>query len=339
MLPTTAESDVDKIDLHEVKRYSKVLYILQTALQLRKLKRKVRLDLLHAHYAGINGLIGAMSGFHPFVVTVWGSDVLLSGKSKFKGPIVRYVLRKADLITCDADHMKHALVSLGVEAEKIRLIYFGVDLEKFHPKPKDEHLRQRLGVGESPTIISLRGLEPVYDIETLLRAVPRVVREIPEAMFVIAGEGSLDAKLKTLAQSLKISGNIRFVGQVSNDEIPTYLCSSDIYVSTSLSDAGLSASTAEAMACGLPVVVTDFGDNRKWVKDTVNGFIIPVKDPDVLASRIIYLLRHRAERRKFGKRNRQIISEKNNWEREMGEMERLYLQLTEVSEGGSEEWN
>jgi len=102
----------------------------------------------------------------------------------------------------------------------------------------------------------------------------------------------------------------------------------DVYVSTSLSDAGIAASTAEAMACRLPVVVTDVADNKKWVDNGVNGFVVPIKDPKSLAEKIIYLLQNENIRKKFGKINRKIIEEKNNYYKEMKKMEDIYKRLT-----------
>jgi glycosyltransferase involved in cell wall biosynthesis len=104
-----------------------------------------------------------------------------------------------------------------------------------------------------------------------------LLKEVPEAKFLLIEKGSQEEMLKGLAQSLGISDSVKFVGWVTPDELPHYLSSADIYVSTSLSDAGLASSTAEAMACGLPVIITDFGDNRSWIKDEENGFLIPLK--------------------------------------------------------------
>ncbi len=123
--------------------------------------------------------------------------------------------------------------------------------------------------------------------------------------------------MKELAGSLNIAESVRFISWVPHDELPRYLTAADVYVSTALSDAGIAASTAEAMACGLPVIITDFGDNRKWVEDGVNGFLIPLRAPEVLAARIIHLLKHEDDRKKFGQANRQVIEERNNWEKEM----------------------
>jgi glycosyltransferase involved in cell wall biosynthesis len=154
-----------------------------------------------------------------------------------------------------------------------------------------------------------------------------VLKEAPETKFVIAGKGSEEKKLKELAKSLGVEDNVKFVGFIRNDELPQYLNTVDVYVSTSLSDAGIAASTAEAMACGLPVVITDVADNKKWVEDGVNGFLVPIKDPKSLAERIIYLLRNEDVRKRFGKINREIIEERNNYYKEMEKMEDIYKEL------------
>ena len=308
--------------------------------QFRKLIRTLKPDIIHAHYIMRATLLGAVSGFHPFVVTVWGSDILIAPKeSKISRYIAKYVLRKADLITCDGENVKKAMIKLGVNSSKIKIIYFGVDTEKFIRGPKDEELKNKLEISDSPIIISLRRLEPLYDVETLIRCIPFVFKEVPQAKFIIAGKGSEETKLKALAKSLKILESIRFVGWIPHNELPQYIASADIYVSTALSDAGLAVSTAEAMASELPVIITDFGDNRKWVKDGINGFIIPLRDPEVLAQKIIYLLQNESERKKLGKANRQIIEEKNNWEKEMGKMEKLYQELIKKHKSGNTKCN
>jgi glycosyltransferase involved in cell wall biosynthesis len=81
------------------------------------------------------------------------------------------------------------------------------------------------------------------------------------------------------------------------------------------------------MACGIPVVITDFGDNYKWVKNDVNGFLVPLKNPDALAEKIIYLLKNPEVCRVFGEKNRMIIEEKNNFDEEMEKIEDLYIDL------------
>lgn len=303
------------------------LNLLLNLIYIRRLIARIKPDVFHAHYAGVNGVIGALSSFHPFVLTAWGSDVLIAAKSKIKGPLVKYALNQADVITCDADHMRDAMIRLGVNTEKINIIYFGVDTQKFRLGASSEALRSRLGIADSPAIISLRSLEPLYDVETLINAIPQVLTKVPEAKFIIAGRGSQEENLKGLTKSLGVSDSTRFIGWIANNELPQYLTSADIYVSTSLSDAGLAASTAEAMACGLPVIITDSGENRKWVSDDESGFIVSVKDAKILAEKISFLLKSGEKRAQFGGEGRKIIEERNNYYIEMEKMEKIYLRM------------
>lgn len=316
------------VRLHLVHPYpNQPLALVLAALRVRTLVRRLRPQLLHVHYAGVNGAVGMLSGCRPVIVTAWGSDVLIAGQSGVTKWLVRYVLRRADLITCDAIHMRQAIERLGVPAGKIRLIYFGTDTRRFSPSAPDAKLRQELAGPDGQLIISLRSLEPIYDVATLLQAAPLVLRQHPTARFVVAGDGSQAEVLKHLAASLGLADHVRFVGRISQDRLPDYLRAADVYVSTSLSDAGLAASTAEAMACGLPVVVTDSGENRLWVRDGENGFVVPARDAISLADRILYLLDNPTIGRSLGRAGRRLIEERNNYEQEMAKMEAIYREL------------
>jgi len=328
--PTTQDV-FPNVNLFRIKSFQGIRGInhLLSIIQIKKIMNKINPDILHAHYMTDNGFWGALSGFHPFVVTAWGSDILVRPReSRLSKWMVKFVLKQADLITCDAEHLEHRITELGAERKRIKLIYFGVDTQKFSPGKGDVGFKETLQVEPSSlTIISLRSLSPIYDVESLIRAIPLVLGNIPNAKFIIAGDGEQRNYLETLAKSLRVSDRIRFVGRIPNDELPRYLASSDIYVSTALSDAGLAASTAEAMACELPVVITDFGNNRDWVKDGDGGFVIPTKNPVILAEKIVLLLKNEDVRRRFGKINRSVIEERDNYEKEMKSMEEIYLQL------------
>jgi glycosyltransferase involved in cell wall biosynthesis len=301
--------------------------------RIQTLIRRIKPDILHAHFVTNYGLFGALCNFYPFVLTAWGSDILVPPDARFlskiKRPIAKFALSKADLITCDAEHMKDAMKRLGVSPEKISLIRFGIDTKKFSPRQKSEKLKARLGINDSPTVISLRNLNPLYDVESLVKSAPLVLKEITATKFIIAGKGSEEEELRELTKSLGIADSVKFIGFVQNDELPRYLNTMDVYVSTSLSDAGIAASTAEAMACGLPVIVTDVADNKKWVEDEVNGFVVPIKDPKSLAEKIIYLLKNEDIRKQFGKISRKIIEDRNDYYKEMEKMEEIYTHLVQ----------
>ena len=289
------------------------------AFKIMNLVNKINPDVIHAHQVTPFGLYGRLShGNKPFVVTAWGYDIFgVPKKSKFMKLLTENVLKHADLITCDGKNIEFEMFKLGADPRKIKLILFGTDTEKFKPN--------NVIFKDNPcTIISLRSLEPIYNVETLIRAVPEVLNKFPETKFIVCGKGSEENRLREIAKELKVTDNIYFIGSVENKELPYYINTSSIYVSTSLADAGLSASTAEAMACGLPAIVTDFGVNKEWVKDGVNGFLFPMKDSKTLAEKIIYLLENPEKRKEFGKNGRDLIVEKLNYEIEMNKMEELY---------------
>ena len=307
--------------------FGKLASLGATALKIRKIIRKITPEVVHAHYAGSYGMLGAISGFQPLVLTAWGSDILSAGRAPVKGSLVKWVLRKATLITCDADHMVEAMCSLGADIKRIHLVFFGVEVDRFCPGSGDEEIRAKWRAQGHRVVISLRNLEPLYSIETLIEAVPRVIAAVPEARFVIAGGGSQESVLKELARALGVEASVIFIGRYLNSDLPKMLRSADVYVSTSLSDAGIAASTAEAMASGLPVVITDTGENRRWVEEGESGFVVAARDPSALAEKLILLLKDSSKRAAMGHAARAIIVERNNYGREMEKMDGLYRNL------------
>jgi glycosyltransferase involved in cell wall biosynthesis len=302
--------------------------LLPRTLWFAHLVRQVQPDIIHVHYLNDAGFTAALAGVRPLILTAWGSDVVINPKqSRLLRAMVAFMLRRADLVTCDADHVRRALVELGAQPGKVALVYFGTDTEKFHPGKRDPGLRASLGIDRGPSIISIRTLDPLYDVSTLLRAFPDVHARYPSSTLVIGGIGPDAARLGQMAHDLGIASAVRFVGWIPEDELARYLASCDVYVSTALSDGGIAASTAEAMACGVPVVVTDVGDNRDWVSDGINGFVVPARDPSALAAKIIPLLDDKAERLRLGQNGRALIEQKDNWVVEMSKMAAYYRQL------------
>lgn len=303
--------------------------IVRAGWRVRGILRRIAPQLLHVHSVGTYGLVGLLGGFHPLIVTPWGSDVLLGAKSSLKRPFIKAVLRRADRITCDAYHMRDAMARLGADVAKIEIVFFGTDTIKFRPELDGVEIRVRFGLGQAPVIISTRTLEPLYDVESLVRAMPLVLRGHARVKCLVIGRGPERARLEALAGELGVADSVRFAGAVTGDEMPRCLAAADIYVSASLSDAGLAASTAEAMACGLPVVVTDSAENRAWVENGTGGFVVPVRSPEALAERILYLAERPEERRRFGAHNRRVIEERNNYHVEMRKIEGLYATVAE----------
>jgi len=322
------------VEQHQIKRLPQLaplapFSVLLTALEIRSLVKEIAPDILHSHYILDYGFYGSLTGFHPFVASAWGTDVLVvPQRSRLLRATTRFALEKADLITCDGENSRSAMIGLGIDGHKIELISHGIDVQKFHPGRRDDALRTELGLQSGPTVISVRNLKPIYDLTTLVEAVPMTLREVPTARFIIAGEGSERDALVSLAKARGVLDHIIFAGAIPHEQIPAYLSSSDVYVSTSLSDGGMAVSTLEAMASGLAPVTTDVGDVRRWIKDGENGFIVPTGNPEALAEKIIYLLQNRDSLKRFGSVNRSLIEERANYQKEMEKMRRIYESLS-----------
>jgi len=304
---------------------SRLLSLIPLILDIKSLIRNIGPDLIHSHSAGGYAWMAMLSGFHPFVITPWGNDILIDIKtSKINKMLTKRALQKADLIHCDGENLKNAVVKMGISQQKIIILTFGVDIKKFKRNSGKEDLKVP---AKSKVVISTRTLNPVHNVETFIKSIPIVLKNMPDTRFIIVGHGCEQEYLIKLSKSLNIHNTIRFLGEVEEDEMIKCLQASDIYISTSLSESGLAGSTAEAMACELPVINTDTGDIDLWIKDGEGGFIIPTKNPEILAEKIIYLLRHENDRIKFGEINRKVIEERNNYYKEMAKMENIYKEL------------
>jgi len=323
-------SQIEGVKVRKLRYFSKSAYPFRI-LAVRKAVKEINPDILHAHYVSHYGVYGALAGFKPFVVTVWGSDVFVDPKkSMAKKYFVKYALKKADLITTNSNSALRTILGFGVDEEKVKLVVHGVDLRLFHPIENNEDLKEELCVKRNyQVVISTRNLERVYDVDTLIKAIPYVIDECPNTFFLIVGDGTLRRQLEELAYKLGVTENVRFVGSVSNREMPKFLFAADVYVSTSLSDTR-SVSLLEAMACGLPVVVTDLEGNKECIKEGVNGFLFSKGDFKALAEKIVYLLGDEDARRRFGVISRRYVEKEGNYEKEMRKMEKLYEELVEA---------
>jgi glycosyltransferase involved in cell wall biosynthesis len=297
-----------------------------THIRFRSVLRQTRPDLAHAGPTTTGGFVAALSRYHPFLLMPWGSDILLTPKSSFFWKkIVQFTIKRADMITCDSEVIKREIIQLtGYPAEKIIVFPRGVDLGWFKPSfSLRDVMRRKLGIENKKVIIMNRRFKPVYGIEYFLKALPQVWSKIPDVYVLLLGSGPLENELRKIVEELNLEPIVKFIGEVSYREMPLYLNASDLYVSSSLSD-GTSVSLLEAMACGLPVVVTDVPAIMEWVVNGENGIVVPRKSIDELAQAIIYLLQNEDIRKKMGERNILIAKERADWDRNFNKLEQMY---------------
>ena len=275
--------------------------------------RALRPDILDGNWiTRQGGIYCVLSGFHPFVATAWGSDILIEAeRSKPLRIIGKLTVRIADAVIVDSQIQRKAVLSLGCPPARIYEFPWGIDLDQFRPL-RNNALRDELGWTQNKIVISTRNHSTVYGLEYLIRAIPTVLRRVKDARFLIAGDGPLLAYHTAIAEKLGVQEYVRFLGRVPNKLLPEILSSADLYVSTSFSD-GTSASLLEAMATGLPAVVTEIAANKEWITEEVNGLFVPTGDSQALADRIIQLLENDKLRIAISQNNLQVARQRADW--------------------------
>lgn len=297
--------------------------------EIKRMVRNIKPDILNAHYLTGTGYLGVLADYHPLIITPWGSDILLDPEKIIFKILAQYSLNRADIVIFNSDIQFKKLAELGVAQDKLIKIRNGVDLEKFCPERGGTTIKSQYRIpSSSKIVISTRHLTPVYNVDMLVKAIPGVLSEFPDTHFIVAGDGTEKEKLEQLSVTLGIDHNIRFIGKISNDEVPGFLAISDIYVSTSISDSS-PVSLQESMACGVAPVVTDLPANREFITNGVNGFLVPVNDVIALSRNILYLLKNDQVRHEFGAEGRKLINNISDYNKEMGKVERLYKKMVE----------
>jgi glycosyltransferase involved in cell wall biosynthesis len=180
-------------------------------------------------------------------------------------------------------------------------------------------------------VVSTRKLEPIYNVGMLIEALPALNAARPETQVLVVGEGPERAALTARAGALG-GERVVFLGQVPHAEMPAVLARGSVYVSTSLSDS-TSVSLLEAMASGAFPVVTDIEANREWIDEGVNGFLVPIGQPLVLAARVAQALGDPALRAQAEAENARRIDARATWKHNMAAVEQMFEELVRVSSG------
>lgn len=296
------------------------------ARRARKIICHLAPDLVHGHYVSTYGYIAARTGFHPLVLTAMGSDVLIRPQhSLTTRMMLRYALPKADAITCTSKFLASQTAARGdIGIDRITVFPRGTNLNVFRPLVGSSQVRETLGWRDNLILIMTRNFRPVYGIEYFIDALPAIVRQVPEARIIFVGAGPTQKECQRRARELGLEDYVHFVGRVEGESLMAeYLNAADIYVTTSLSD-GTSNSLLEAMACGLPVVVSDAPSYFEWVTDNHNGYIVPRQNVSALVSRIVNLLKNETLRREMGERTLRVAQERAGWNDNFFKLETLY---------------
>lgn len=301
--------------------FSKLKY-LKALPKIKKIIREFKPDLLHSHYASSYGLLGALSGFSPFLLSVWGGDVFTYPHKSFIHKLaLEYTLKRADKILSTSHIM--AKETKQYTNKEIIVTPFGIDLDKFKPI----EVNNLFNKGDI-VIGTVKTLEEIYGIEYLIKAFKIVVDKYSHLSLklLIVGGGSLERELQELTKDLHTDDKTIFTGKVPFVDVPKYHNMLSVFVSVSNSES-FGVAIIEASACAKPVVVSNVGGLPEVVEDGVSGFVVPPRDEIETAKAIEKLISNEALRTRIGNNGRDRVRKLYNWDDNVKQMINVYKDM------------
>lgn len=238
----------------------------------------------------------------------------------------KQVLKEADKIIAVSNATRNYVLSLGTDPAKIEVLHNGVDLNRFKPLPevKDE-MRKKLGISEDMfVVLTVRRLVYKNGIDTLLESAESAVKKNPKLVFVVVGKGPDLEEVKEKIVQLGMQRNFRLTGFVSDDDLPFYYNSADLFALPSKSGEGLPLVALEAMACGLPVVATNVGGISEVMSEDY-GKLVPPNSPDSLAEAVLdFSCKDLAT---LKTKLRTMMEQKYSWDKNVEQLGKIYEEL------------
>lgn len=328
-------STIDDLSLGEIPAFPLNSFYDRNAFkQLRRLVRFLKanqVSVLHTHdfYTNVFGMTaGKLAGVPVRIASMRETGGMRTGP-QLKAQKLAYAL--ANQICANSAAVRNELLRQGLPAEKVTIVYNGLDVDRVtvsNSATRAESL-QHLGLsamqnGRRFVTIVANMRHEVKDYPLFLRAARRVQDAVPEAGFLLAGEGELMASFRELAAALDIEKSTFFLGR--SEALAALLSVSDVCVLSSKAE-GFSNSILEYMAAGRPVVATNVGGAGEAIQEGVTGYVVPAGDEQAMAERIISLLQEPQRAQQMGAAGRQVVAERFSCEAQLQHTEELYDRL------------
>ena len=287
-------------------------------------------DVIHAGPIQSTAAIAAASGCYPLVSMSWGSDMLMRAeRSSLQRCLTRYVLQKSQVLIADCQAVVDKAATFGFVPERTIVFPWGVDLQHFKPG-QSKDLRKSLHWQDKFVILSSRSWEPIYGVDTVVKAFVLAAKQYPGLRMILLGQGRQEKDIKRILADNHLLQSVHFGGQVGYSDLPQYYRSADLYVSASQSD-GSSVSLLESMACGLPSVVSDIPGNREWISPDVQGWLFKTGNFEMLAEYLNVAASDRAVLTEMGRSARLVAVSRADWAKNSKKLNIAYQMALELS--------
>jgi glycosyltransferase involved in cell wall biosynthesis len=283
--------------------------------------KKFNPTVIHAHYASSYGLLGAISGYRPFFLSLWGTDVYqFPKKSKLHELLFKFVLSSANKIFSTSEVMREE--AQKYTKKEIRVIPFGIDAEKFKPGPVSE-----LFNNDHIKIGLVKSLESQYGVDLLIKAFSILKNKRPDSLkLILVGSGSKLIEYQKLVLDLGLSSDVIFTGKIQPKDVVKYHNTLDIAVYPSRFES-FGVAVLESSACEKPVIVSRSGGLTEVVEEGVTGIICEPQDSQSIVEAITKLLDDRDLAQKMGKAGRAWVQKKYSFNKNVLEMKEQYNEI------------
>ena len=341
---TTSIDSVDSAEQYEnmvIYRYGTDFSFLSSNVSPGMFFKPVKHDVEIAHehfdipHGPFSGLRYAKKKNVPLVITYhgdwvenYGGLIRRIGIGFHNKYLVDKVLTYADVIISPSEKYISGSRFLKKYRDKITVIPNGINLDEFNISYSKEECKEKLGLLPDKKIILFFGnLSPYKGPDVLVRAMPKIVKDVADTELIFAGKGVMRENLEIQSKKLGVGQNVKFAGFVSDELKPLYFKAADTFVLPStMSTESFGIVNLEAMACGVPIVASNLGGIPDTVKDGENGLLVPPGDPDALADALIYVLENEDVREKRGVNGKNEVK-KYSWDKIAEETEKVYLRL------------
>ncbi len=295
---------------------------------------EIKPDLIHAGPVQTCGFMTALAGAHPHLLMSWGSDILTTAlRDDLNGWTTAFTLRHADGFICDSDWVRDTARQFApIPDDTVTQFAWGIDLPQFPFVPPQPH--------NQFTVLSTRSWEPLYGTDTLVEgfcmAWQTLRASLPHPIkLVMMGGGSLANQIHNIIARYGAGDVVQFTGMLPHKQQAAQFAAADVYISCAHTD-GTSISLLEAMATGLPVIVTDIPSNREWVtpfkpegfEAEANGWLTTKGDVQAVAAAIVDAAQLPPNTRlAIAQRNRAVVEARGDWQKNSQLLLQAYQRL------------
>lgn len=317
--------------LHRLKFSGRKGYFINS-LEVRKICDDIKPDIVNAHYASGYGTLARLSKLKPLILSSWGSDVYdFPYQSKIKRQLVIKNLKYADALASTSIIMAEQISKLiDCSKNEIYITPFGVDTKLFYNKNKKINTDEII-------IGSIKSLTPKYGIKYGILSIDYLINNLMKGVcgerikYVIYGDGNERNELEVLVKDKKLNNIVTFKGKIPYGQVPDALNEFDIFLGTSVMDSeSFGVAIVEAMACEVPVIVTDVDGFSEVVDKGKCGLIVKREDYKAMAQEMYNLIINPQERSKLGKAERNRVLELYDWAKNLDMMINIYYKYCRI---------